>query len=224
MAKYAAGYLSPIKNKLGNAVGRKWRNIDVLAVYQPNVRNPRTEAQMANRNKLALVSELGAMLRSTIRLGFKGVTDGTKTFPRAKFVSENIAVMPTTGTISTYSGIKVAMGSCPTPIFELADFTTPQTVKVEWDGTALNDVMPASVIENIKVVVVALNPDYGLSIQSRPTTFDRGSISLVVPDSWNGLNVKTWGFAYYDGTDNAEVGLSKGMASDSTYLGDGNIN
>lgn len=223
MAKYAAGYLSPIKNKLGNAVGRKWRNIDVLAVYQPNVKNPRTEAQMANRNKMALVSELGAQLRAAIRLGFKGVTDGTKTFPRAKFVSENIALMPTSGDIVTFSSVKVSQGSCPVPIFQLASFNTPQTVVFTWDGSALNGYLPDAVIANIKVVAVVLNRDYKQSLVSRPASFDRGNIAFTMPDAWNGLKVQTWGFAYYDGADNAEFGLTNKMASDSTFLGEGTI-
>ena len=224
MAKYAAGYLSPITNKLGNAVGRKWRNIDVLAVYQPNVKNPRTSKQMATRNKLSLASHAGSMLRGAIRLGLKGITDGTHMFPRAKFISLNVGAMPDTGLTIPYSSIVVAKGPVPIPDFVQADLSTPQTVKLEWSGNALDGVFPTSVVDEIKVYPVILNVDFGASIVGRAVAFADGTARVTVPDAWNGTHVHVWGFARYEGADNDEVGLTNGAASDSTYLGTGTIN
>lgn len=224
MAKYAAGYLSPIKNKLGNAVGRKWRNINVLAVYQPNVKNPRTGKQMATRNKLSLASHAGSMLRGAIRLGLKGITDGTRVFPRAKFVSLNVGAMPDTGLTIPYSSIVVAKGPVPIPDFQQADLSTPQTVKLEWSGDALSGVFPTSVVDAIKVYPIVLNVDFGASIVGRAAAFTEGTTRVTIPDAWNGTHVHVWGFSRYEGADNDEVGLTNGAASDSTYLGSGTIN
>ena len=223
MAKYAAGYLSPITNKLGNAVGRKWRNIDVLAVYQPNVKNPRTGKQMATRNRLSLASHAGSMLRGAIRLGLKGITDGTRMFPRAKFVSLNVGAMPDTGLTIPYNSIVVAKGPAPVADFGQATFTVPQTVKVNWSGAGLDGVFPSSVIENIKVYVTVLNVDFGVSIISPAVAFEDGEANVAVPNSWNGTHVHAWGFSRYEGEDSIETGLTNGAASDSTYLGTGTI-
>jgi len=224
MAKYAAGYLSPIKNKLGNAVGRKWRNIDVLAVYQPDVKNPRTTKQMATRNRLSLASHAGSMLRAAIRLGLKGITDGTSVFPRAKFVSLNVAQMPESGLTIPYAKIIVAKGSSPIADFGQVDLSTPQTAKVEWTIGGLDSIFPASVVENMKVYIVVLNVDLGVSLVSRPVAFDDGQARVTIPDAWNGMNVHVWGFTRYEGETNDEVNLKAGMASDSTYLGSGTVN
>lgn len=224
MAKYNAGYLSPIKNKLGNAVGRKWRNLDVLAVYQPNVHNPRTTAQMANRNKLSLASHAGSMLRAAIRLGLTGVTKNTRVFPRAKFVSLNVAEMPSTGLTIPYDHIVVAKGSTPMPVFGTIDLSTPQTARIEWDNTALDSIIPPSKLSNLKVYLVVLCTNLGVSIVSQATDFAEGNISASLPNGWNGLAVETWGFARYEGANDEELGLINSMASDSTYLGKGTVN
>ena len=49
MSKYYQGYLGAQQGKLGNAVGRRWKGRNVMAVYQPQIHDPRTTAQQIVR-------------------------------------------------------------------------------------------------------------------------------------------------------------------------------
>ena len=69
MSKYNQGYLGAQIGKLGNAVGRMWKGRPVMAVYQPNVHNPRTDAQQIVRARFAVLAQLSSAFLSGIREG-----------------------------------------------------------------------------------------------------------------------------------------------------------
>lgn len=216
MAIYNAGYLSPIRKKLGNAVGRKWRNLDVLSVYQPNVRNPRTSAQQVNRYRFGALSSIAMNVATAVRLGFEAVTRGTKVPVRSYFIKVNWSKVTATseGVVTVaYPDVIFSKGGLPMVQFGTPSFSEPLevTVPLADSGSATG----ASPDDDVYMLVY--DADNGESILSTPKKRNDEAITVMVPDYWNGHNVHCYGFGIGGGTENM------GVTSNTRYLGTGVI-
>lgn len=216
MAIYNAGYLSPIRKKLGNAVGRKWRNLDVLSVYQPNVRNPRTSAQQVNRYRFGALSSIAMNVATTVALGFEAVTRGTKVPTRSYFIKENWSKVSATsaGVVTvTYTDLTFSKGGLPMIQFGNPSFGDPLEVNVPLaDSGSATGADP-----NDDVYVIVYDVNNGESILSEPKKRSDEEVVVLVPDYWNGHNVHCYGFGIGGGTEN------RGVISNTRYLGTGTI-
>ena len=82
MSKYSQGYLGAQIGKLGNAVGRRWKGRNVMAVYQPQVHDARTDAQLLVRARFGRVGQLSGQFRQALLVGMGyrakqlGLTEG----------------------------------------------------------------------------------------------------------------------------------------------------
>lgn len=216
MAIYNAGYLSPIRKKLGNAVGRKWRNLDVLSVYQPNIRNPKTNAQEIVRTRFGAASSIAMNMASALALGFGVITKGTKVPPRSYFIKENWnhihASSPGSATVD-YDELTIAKGSLVAFQFGSPSFATPLTVTVAMtpntsaEGASANDL----------AYVMVYDPESGEGILSTGKERSEAEVVVNVPDYWNGHRVHVYGF----GVGDADVNPNK--VATSRYLGSGTI-
>lgn len=216
MAIYNAGYLSPIRKKLGNAVGRKWRTLDVLAVYQPFVSNPNTNAQQLVRTRFAAAAHLAMAFATAIKIGFKGICDGTKVPQRSMFIKKNWGCITASGpgesTVS-YTDLVIAEGGLPECQFGNLDFTEPLQVKVPMTDTSE---LPGTNGSD-KVYLYAYSPEAGAGMMGDVVTRADDEVKVEVPSYWNGHRVHVWGFAVGAGASNA------GRISPSRYLGAGTI-
>ena len=217
MAIYNAGYLSPIRKKLGNAVGRKWRTLDVLAVYQPFVSNPNTEAQQLVRARFSTAAKLAMSFARALEKGFYAICKGTKIPERSMFIKKNwssiTASSPSSVSID-YTELVIAQGALPECLFASPTFNDPLQVDVAMTDTSSVEGASAS----DKVYFLVYSPEAGAAVFSdgRNTRAD-ATASIVVPAYWNGHRVHVWGFAVGNGADN------KGIISNSRYLGAGTI-
>jgi len=66
MGKFYNGILGTMTGKVGGVVGRTWKGINTVSAYQPNVSNPRTNAQLTQRMKLTGLTRLASVLNSGI--------------------------------------------------------------------------------------------------------------------------------------------------------------
>lgn len=64
MGKFHNGVLGTMTGKVGGVVGRTWKGINTVASYQPNVSNPRTNSQMAQRGKLSALTTLASQMNT----------------------------------------------------------------------------------------------------------------------------------------------------------------
>lgn len=217
MAIYNAGYLSPIRKKLGNAVGRKWRTLDVLAVYQPFVSNPNTRAQQLVRTRFAAAASLSNRFKRALLLGFANICKGTKVPERSMFIRKNWGVIsadsPGAATVD-YTETVIAEGPLPECQFGNATFAEPLQVAVAMTDTS--DVDGADAHDKVYLFVYSPEADAGIISDGRNTRADE-SASVNVPAYWNGHRVHVWGFAVGAGIDN------KGVISNSRYIGSGTI-
>lgn len=61
MGKIFQGILGGVSSKVGSVVGASWKGIPTLRVYQPNVSNPKTAAQVKVRNSFSFLSTIASL-------------------------------------------------------------------------------------------------------------------------------------------------------------------
>lgn len=219
MAIYNGGILDEYKNKIGNVVGRRWRGLDVISKYQPNVKNPNTKKQVEQRQRFLTASKLARDFRWIVGMGFGGVTAGTKCPPRGAFVRENLGAIefawPDTIDVD-YTLLKVAKGNHLTGTFGSPSSTDPLTVAV----TFVYDESRLGTNTGDKVILVGYNPADGTMCYSEFRS-NLGNLEMTVPNSWNGEDVYIYGFVV--GESALAVINSPDDVSDSTYIGRVNI-
>ena len=66
MGKFYNGVLGTMTGKVGGVVGRTWKGINTVAAYQPNVSNPRTNLQVAQRGKMAAITLFASQINTSI--------------------------------------------------------------------------------------------------------------------------------------------------------------
>lgn len=216
MAIYFAGYLSPIRNKLGNAVGRKWRSLDVLSVYNGRPRNPRTTAQQTQRAKFGFAAKVARAFSAAAELGFKPICDGTPIPQRSMFIKKNIGLVDVTNidnpTIE-WTDVVFAEGGLPSASYGSPSFADPLSVEVPLTDTT--DVPGAGTHDNVYIFVYDTVENQGiLSTASRRA---EASIAVTVPATWNGHRVYVYGFAVGGEPENM------GQVSNGLSLGSGTI-
>jgi hypothetical protein len=217
MAIYFAGYLSPIRNKLGNAVGRKWRTLDVLAVYNGRPRNPRTNPQQIVRSRFGSAASIARAFDSVIKIGLKPLCDGTPVPERSMFIKKNWEnfICDTPGAVSVeYSELIISEGSLAAPVLANATFTDPMDVSVaQTDTTGAEGALETDIVR-----LFVYSPEAGAGVLGDPKDREVSTLNVVVPAYMNGHRVHVWGFCY-----GASGSANAGKVSNSLYLGSGTI-
>lgn len=219
MAKYRLGVMGTFVNKVGIVVGRKWRTEYVMAAYQPKVANPRTKRQVETRALFSEASKLARAFRWVLKMGYGGITAGTKCPPRGAFMRENLKAIEFTypDTIDIdYTMLKVAKGNHLSGTFGTPSSTEPLTVKVSFSY----DQSRLGVDTGDRVILVGYNPVEGIICYS-DFRANQGNLEMTVPSSWNGEDVYLYGFVV---SENALVAVNgPADVSDSSYIGKVNI-
>lgn len=223
MSKNVKGLLGQQVGKVGPAVARKFRNLNVYSAYQPNVKNPRTEKQQNNRLRFATLSSLAHGFGCAVRLGFSAAVRGTNESPRNRFTKLNAnavtAVGPSMAEID-YTAMIVAQGGlCPVR-FGTPEFDTPMEVTAQFDELQANACQKTA---NDKVYLVVFSPDDNLAVVSEGVARSAQKVTAKVPSRWNGTRVQVFGFVRNDGEANIEFNIAAGECSDSQYVGSGSI-
>lgn len=127
------------KNKFGNAIFSTWKGKNVLRTKPLEVSNPRSPAQVAQRNRL---SEMVAMYRASkgaIDLGYKQQAIGRTEYNA--FVADNMpfaVANSLNGEISvSYDDIMFAKGSLPPTAITLGNQTS-STASVSWSDQEID--------------------------------------------------------------------------------------
>lgn len=217
MAIYFAGYLSPIRNKLGNAVGRKWRTLDVLSVYNGRPRNPRSTAQQNNRLHFGTLGNLAMSFAPIIELGYTKTCEGTPVPPRSYFVKENWGNVtidtPGNATID-YTEIVCGKGTLIAAGYGNASFADPLGVEVP----LTNNAGTGNALATDKVALFVYSPEAKAGMLSDIKTRADESVVCAVPADWVGHRVHVYAITF--GAANTD---NEGKNSVSRYLGSGTI-
>lgn len=131
MGKITQGILGPFSGKCGGIVGGSWKGVATIKGYQPQVANPRTAGQIANRNALAYVVAFAqAILATLIKPLWDRFQSGMSGYNA--FVSANKALF-TGETPSDYSALVISRGKmAATAIDSAAADESSSQVTVTW--------------------------------------------------------------------------------------------
>ena len=205
------------KGRIGLNTASIVHGVNILKGLPASVRNPRTSAQMDNRERFKTLSQLAAAFIGASNIGLKNKAKqyGPLVTIADAFMKANpgaVSVMGGEAEVD-YGSIKCALGNLPQAGFGNASFAEPQRVSVTYSTSAD---MPGADAQD-KVYLFLYQPDTKQGIMGAPSLRTTGTIEVRVPLTWTGLTVHCFGFAVGDGREN------KGKISDSSYIGTGII-
>lgn len=198
MGTIKKGILGGFSGKVGNVVGASWKSIAYIRSLPSSVRNPKTEKQLTQRSKFALVAKFVKNILPVIRVGFKQ-SAGPVNSAFSAAVSYNMhhavkGMYP--GFEIDYARVVVARGA-----LYIANRMTaaPEagSLDFEWDTSAVNNASAED-----RAVLIAYNPGKEEAVYDMDAgTRGAGSGSLDMPSSWEGEKVEAFAvFISEDGT------------------------
>ena len=189
MGTIKQGILGGFSGKVGNIVGASWRGIDYIRSMPASVHNPRTEAQMTQRNRFSLVAKMLKAFIPIIRVGFaSSVGTGKSAFSVAMSYNVRNAV------IGLYPDFEINFPLVKLTSGELygagnaSATSSGGSLDFVWDSDLLNNAAATD-----KVILMAYNHMLNESAYDvDAATRADGSGSLAVPPTWDGEQVDTY--------------------------------
>ena len=176
MGKFHNGVLGTMTGKVGGVVGRTWKGINTVASYQPNVSNPRTNSQMAQRGKLSTLTALASQLNT----GFIKPLwdrDAKKMSGFNAFIQSNMAAILEDGTLS-FEDLIASKGKMVKPDITDVVFLAG-TLTLTWSA-AVSD---AYSLSNDKLYITVIDPATMKAYTfSAVAVRSAGTCSVVLPD------------------------------------------
>lgn len=229
MSKNNMGYMGNQIGKLGTAVGTIFRRQQIYRAHQKFVRNPQTSRQQMGRLRFSVLSGLSRAFAPGIALGLGTYARQRGGYYRPTFLGLNYGavIVSNPEEVSVdYSALVIAAGSTPGVYFERADYQTPQQVSVPFSA----NVAAGGALESDLVYLFAFSPslDTGILSVGTPRGTSSGTATITLPAQWSGESVHLYGFVRNSLTeptwvDALQTSLLPGIASDSTYLGQGTV-
>lgn len=207
MGKSYQGAYGNYTGKVGNVIARKSNGRTVLAIYQPIVKNPKTEEQTNQRTKFGMLSKFASRIGSFISVGF--AESGVNTTAYNRFIKKNFedgfgGTFPDFELL--YNKIKVSVGNLLLP-YSPSALIDSGVVNVSWtDNSGEGNAKTTD-----KAMILVYNSAKGTAVfklegAGRSTRQE----NLTLPTAWNGDSVDIW---------MAMVSADGELHSESAYLG-----
>jgi len=130
MGKFYNGVLGTMTGKVGGVVGRTWKGINTVAAYQPNVSNPRTNLQVAQRGKMAAITLFASQINtSIIKPLWDRFAKGMSGYNA--FIQNNIPFVSDLGVIDL-SKLEISKGKMVAPVIIDTSYNGGKWY-IEWD-------------------------------------------------------------------------------------------
>lgn len=207
MGKSYQGAYGNYTGKVGNVIARKSNGRTVLAIYQPIVKNPKTEEQTNQRTKFGMMSKFASRIGAFISVGF--AESGVNTTVYNRFIKKNFedgigGTFPDYELL--YNKIKVSNGNLLLP-YSPSALIDSGAVNVSWNDNSGEGNAKAT----DKAMILVYNSAKGTAVfklegAARSTRQE----SLTLPTAWNGDSVDIW---------MAMVSADGELHSESAYLG-----
>lgn len=185
MAKFNSTTFGTISGRHGSAVATTTKDgQSILRVYKAPS-NPRTEGQVSQRSKFALVN---SELRYMSKL-FKITFGSSKGLQKACSLALKNAVVGESPNYSIdYSKLIIAQGAVQPAEQAVANVSQGITVGIEWDDTVGYQ---ASEHDNVNLVFLNDVSKVGVIFQNQAQRMN-GSIEVDLPDVWVGAAIHCW--------------------------------
>ena len=177
MGKFVNGVLGTCTGKVGGVVGRTWKGINTVASYQPNVSNPRTNAQVGQRTKMTGLTQLASQLNT----GFIKPLwdrDAKKMSGFNAFIQANMSAITAAGVLD-FTALAMAKGKITaTPITDVIKY--PERLSVQFNPAVLD----AYGLPSDKAFIAVINSDGVVEkISSGVVSRESGNVSIVLDDN-----------------------------------------
>ena len=190
MAKIKNGFLDAFEGKLGPAVGYRWKSKHCVRSLPQHQHDPRTPAQLAQRERFRTLSRVASAFLPATRIGFRGPADKAATTEYNCFMQANKGeVVLVDGKAQVgFAGLRVSDGPLPQVYFgqPLSD----------GDGTVAVDFTADAGQTDDYVLLFAYAPTLEQGRLSLPVHRCRRRIGLVLPDEWHGCETHFYGFCW----------------------------
>jgi hypothetical protein len=210
MGKIGKGILGGVSGKVANVVGANWKGIDYIRAKPLSVRNPRTDLQVNQRTKFALVLRFLQPNLNFIKVGYKNFSVKKSQFNSAMSYILNNAISGTyPNYLIDYSLALLSRGSLSGALNPVFDLSTAGQVEFSWDDNSGE----GSALATDKVMAVVYNPLKGESVFITGGAL-RSDLTQVIqiPTSYSGDELEMFiGFINDAGT----------QLSNSAYIGSG---
>ena len=208
MGKINLGILGSFSGKVGNVVGGKWKGISYMRAKATSVSNPRTDGQMSQRSKFALVLAILKPITGFIRVGYKKYAIKQTAFNAAMSYILNNAVTGSSSADYSVDLAKVLVSRGNLTGAANAKVTSAGgVVTLTWDDNSGS----GTATQTDKALIVVLNPTRVESVfDTAGNQRVAGTEDIPVPADWVGESVEVFlGFITADGKD----------VANSVYLG-----
>jgi hypothetical protein len=208
MARITESIIGVLKGKIGQVVGFKWKGIPVLRALSGSVSNPKTDKQLAQRQKFSVTMHFLEPLSEFLKTGFKEYAVKITGINAAMGYNIKNALTGTYPNIAIYyPNALVSKGNLAGALNQVAASTVAGTVHFTWDddsgeiGAAAYD----------KTLLVIYNPSQNQAVTvSQLAERADGTQTITVPDSFSGDLVQCYiAFITVDGA----------MVSNSAFAG-----
>lgn len=175
------GFVGKGTGKLGSSVFAISGGEQIVRQYNPNVSNPSTDAQVAQRAKFKLISQIAADLARVIAIPKQGLKSS-----RNLFVSKNIGLSEFNGDTATIDALKLQLTPSDSPISQVQTTSSQDGISVNLRGASGDklDAVVYIVVQtddvNQMVVEATRTVTEAGGAGTFPTTFDRVSGNGVV--------------------------------------------
>lgn len=215
MGKSRAGILGNWRGRTGNVVARQSQGRTIYSIYQPEVKDAKSSAQLAQRQRFTLLAQLAGLFRVAIKNTFKGL-DGyeTGTFQSA-FVGFNSKIAGIfTGAYPSlsvdYAKLAVSYGNAFLPSGISAE-ASEGAIGVTWtDESVVGDDDGPQAGDLVNLVVY--DPSKKRVVGATPVARSERRISRSYPNSWEGDSLHAYLYV--------QSIKDETMYSQTYYLGD----
>lgn len=207
-----------VVNKAGGLVWALWNGLNTQRAHNAHVSNPRTTRQLQVRAHFSVLAQLAKAFRPTLLLAMHSTAKAAVNTIYGLFIKLNYSVVSiSAGGLVTvdYSSLKPTKGGCvPARSSGAIDWGTTEhlTIQVPVSNEGMTDEN-----KDDSVYVVVFEPETKTSVLSMAGTRESDKVSVTCPTSFNGMTCHLYMFA----VSNEEQ--TKGMPSDSVYLGSGEV-
>jgi hypothetical protein len=208
MAKISESVIGVLKGKIGQVVGFKWKGIPVLRVLSGSVSNPKTDKQLAQRQKFSVTMNFLEPLSEFLKTGFKEFAVHMTGINAAMGYNIKNALTGTYPNIAIdYPNALVSRGNLAGALNQVAASTVAGTVHFTWDDNSGE--IGASAYN--KTLLVVYNPaQHQVVTVSELAERADGTQTVTVSDSFSGDLVQCYiAFITVDGA----------MISNSAFAG-----
>lgn len=213
------GYMGHQVGKLGQAVGYVVDGVQLYRAYNAHVKDPRTELQLLQRAKLAMLGNMASTFKVATCIGFqktrRRLNNYISTFTKA---NKDCVIGNTVDELTIdFSALSLSEGSLVPAGYGSASSSVGGVVEVPLTD---NSKMPGASASD-KVYVVVYQPDTDVVFVGEPSTRSASKASVSVPEDWSGLDVHVYAFACAanDNSVGSVKVMSAGTCSPTSYLG-----